>query len=1107
MKSLFSKMLVLVLVLAMAVSVFAIVAQATPAADSAQSTQNQTGTTNEEGGAGLTVEDPEAFYSKIGTEDDYAAYLKAHSDAARPNKQILLKGENAVQFNGETGEIIGKLPMIKRASQNTPADLRDGALFYDEGICGWVVNITEAGWYNVTLSYLAYDELTYTVDGVQYTVTSKSSDVQRRFYIDYKIPFYEARQVNFERVWKDASVLLVDSQTNNEKRPYQSETEQWQTLSVRDYMGYESEPFKFYLSEGTHTIAFGAIKEGMLVEYAMLHQVEQAPTYAELKAQYAQEGKTKVQGVKNLYVQAEGLHNPETYLGAQAETFLTTDLVNKYNNYINPLDTTAYDVTKDPTFAILKSSPTLYGITDRSSPASVPYSHSKIRYNTIGGDKWQSPNQWIEWSFDVEKAGLYAISFKARQNILNGMHTTRKLTINGEVPCQEALNITFLYGNSFNMYTLGDENETFYFYLEEGKNSIRLETTLGDLGGMLAKAEASLANLNKAYRRILMITSASPDPNRNYQLNVMVPDALQILKDEYVVLSNLEKEFIEVFGADAGAQLSTIKSMMLLLEQMNEDHNKIGEMFTSLKDSIASMGTWLNDMSETPLELDYFVITTEENLGYTSADNTVVPGKEELVSPKSTFFASVLHEIRSFIASFTEDYDNIGGTVAQDGQQPVKVWLETGAGLTGSRDNATILKQLIDDMFTKDTGIIVETRLVAGGSLLPSVLSGIGPEICLSRSAVDAVNYAFRGAVMNLANEELFPDYKDVLLNEERYAYSAIEPFKFGKGIYAVPETQDFFMTFYRTDILEELNLTPPKTWQDVYNIIGHLQHKQMTFAMPVPVVGAVGSGNLSYAMFLYQKGGTYYNEDYSATALTTDAALDAFKEWTGFYTQQDLPNTYDFANRFRTGEVPVGIASYSQYSQLAVFAPEIQGLWEFSLVPGTPQVDENGAPVLDENGQQIIDRSCASNTSGCVMLSIDTTNEEGVKRAQRAWKFMTWWTGEEAQYRFGTEIESLLGAAARYQTANLKAMKRLPWDKASMDMIQEQWSHTKGIPQVPGGYYTARNIEFAWKEVINNAAAEANTTFVEYVGKIDDEITRKREEFKDKIAEMLGKE
>ena len=568
-----------------------------------------------------------------------------------------------------------------------------------------------------------------------------------------------------------------------------------------------------------------------------------------------------------------------------------------------------------------------------------------------------------------------------------------------------------------------------------------------------------------------------------------MPDAIRICQTEYESLSELENEFLESFGRGVSAQLSSLKNMLLLLKRINEDYHNINTLFGNFKDSIASMGTWINDMSRNPLELDYFVISGEEAL-------TSLPKAD------AGFFAKILHEVRSFIASFTEDYDNIGGTVSVDGQDPVVVWLETGAGLTGSRDNATILKQLIDDMFTAETGITVSTRLVAAGSLLPSVLSGIGPQVCLSRDATSAVNYAFRGAVMNLADEELFPDYADILQNTERYAASAIEPFTFGNCIYAVPEVQNFYMVFYRTDILEELGLNPPNTWDDVYYIIGELQNKQMVFAMPVPVVGAVGSGNLSYAMLLYQHGGQYYTDDRTTTMLTTDAALDAFKEWTQFYTLYNIPNTYDFANRFRTGEVPVGIAPYSSYSTLAVFAPEIQGLWEFSLVPGTIQRDADGNPLYDENGEMVVDHSCACSTSGCIMLSIDSSTEEGRNTISRAWEFMKWWTGEDAQYRFGTEIESLLGPAARYETANLKAMARLPWDKKSMSMIQQQWAHAKAVPQIPGAYYTARNIEFAWKEVINNKT-DPNTTFVEYVSKINQEIARKRAEFADKIVEM----
>lgn len=174
-----------------------------------------------------------------------------------------------------------------------------------------------------------------------------------------------------------------------------------------------------------------------------------------------------------------------------------------------------------------------------------------------------------------------------------------KTADNGVQPCQEAGNLRFRYDSSFSYYTLGDDtNGTYYFYLNAGENTIRLETTLGDLGDLLADAQTSLTQLNTAYRRILMITGSSPDLNRDYMLDTMVPDALQIIRDESANLTQLEARFIEVFGKSSSAQLSSLKSMMLILEQMNSDHTKIKSIFTDFKDAIAAMGTWINDMSK-----------------------------------------------------------------------------------------------------------------------------------------------------------------------------------------------------------------------------------------------------------------------------------------------------------------------------------------------------------------------------------------------------------------------------------------------------------------------------------------------------------------------------
>lgn len=1002
----------------------------------------------------------DAFKATLDKRENYSKYLTAHEADARPSQTISLDMKATQVYDKETGEVLEQtLPWTSAAAaQFNNADLQEGVLLPESGITGWTFNVPEAGCYNITITYFAYDTITYTdsESNQQVTLQSKSSAISRKLYIDGALPFFEARQINLERTWKDSSPIKTDAVTNNEKRPFQEQAPQWQTVTLRDYMGYFEDPYSFYFSAGTHVLALEAVREGMLVSSITLHQADEPLTYAELQKQYTSQGLQAVSLDTPVKLEAEGSH--ETY-----------------ETYIEPGEA-GYVASEDPTYLITKSSPTTYPITDRSSPLTSPYHPSKIRLNTIGGDKWKSPNEWIEWTVEVEEEGLYSITLKARQNVLGGVFTSRRLLINGVQPCQEVGSIQFPYSADFNNYTIGDGTNAYLFYFKKGTNTIRLENTLGDLAPILSRSEDVVYELNSAYRRILMLTGPSPDLNRDYVFEKMIPDALKTIKTQNEAMKQIEADIKATVGEGASQQTAVLKKMILITDGIIEDPTTIAARFKEYKDTLAAMGTWINDMRQQPLELDYILITSP---------NTEIP------RAKANFFEKLVHELRSFIASFTEDYDNIGG-VKLNPEDTVTVWIETGVGLAGNRDNATILKQITDDLFTAKTNIPVSVRLVAAGSLLPATLAGKGPDVCLTRSSSDAINYAFRGAVMNLADEELFPDYQEVF---SQFYDSALSPFSFRSSTYALPETQDFSMLFYRTDILDELGLEPPQTWDDVYTLIGELQNKQMEFGMPIPISGTIGAGLGTFATLLFQKGGAFYEEDGVASALDSDASLDAFRQWTQFYTQYKLPNAYDFANRFRSGEMPVAISGYSAYNTLAVFAPEIQGLWEFGLVPGTPVTDSDGNPVLDADGNQVIDRSCAGSVTGCVMMST-------AKDKDKSWEFMKWYTGVEAQATFGREIESMLGAAARYLTANVEAMKELPWTKDASDKILEQWQYVVGIPEVPGSYYTGRNVEFAWKEVINNGT-NPNTVLLEYIRDINLEIERKREEFKDKLAEM----
>ena len=88
-----------------------------------------------------------------------------------------------------------------------------------------------------------------------------------------------------------------------------------------------------------------------------------------------------------------------------------------------------------------------------------------------------------------------------------------------------------------------------------------------------------------------------------------------------------------------------------------------------------------------------------------------------------------------------------------------------------------------------------------------------------------------------------------------------------------------------------------------------------------------------------------------------------------------------------------------------------------------------------------------------------------------------------------------MLGSSARYATANIDAFSQLAWNADDIEVLTEQWLQTVGIREVPGGYYTGRHITNAIRKVINDKD-DARETIQDYIITINEEITKKRNEF-----------
>lgn len=929
-------------------------------------------------------------------QDAYAGYLLAHPGAKNAASSVEVDLFNGT-FEGDVQTL--------NTYQGESNVLLTGIDSYAE----WVVDVPEAGFYNIYMEYLI--------------PKSRGVAAERCVYVNGEVPFEAARNISFTRIWKDGGNVRVDNQ-GNEIRPTQVEVFDWQHSYFRDDRGYEADPYLFYFEKGENVIGLSAENEPMALKKLVISAVQELDSYATYRAK--QPNVNTSEDTKANFVQIiEGEHST------------------------------------------LRSESSLYAKYDRSSPTTYPNSVTKTVLNYVGGESWRSAGQWIEWEMEVPEDGYYHIDIKGRQNYSRGSVSNRTVYIDGGIPFKEMREVSFAYNNDWTYLDLADEEGNPYeFYLTKGKHTIRLEAALGGLGEILSDLEDSTYRLNQIYRKILIYTGATPDTYRDYKIDKTYPDIMQAMELESKRLYKIVDDMVAYSGQKAD-QIATAQTVAQQLERFCEEPNKITVEFTTFKDNITAIGTAALNMSETKLDIDRLYVSGVD---------------AKIKKTKSNILKNFWHEMKSFVASFIVDYNAVGN-VYDDGSEEeiVKVWVLTG------RDQGTILKALVDDSFTPTTGIKVNVEIVGADALLNAVLAGRGPNVVLSVGADQPVNYALRHAAEDITQ---FEGWEEVL---SHYTPSSYEQYRLDDAIYAVPEAQTFNVMFYRKDILEELGLEIPQTWQDLIEMMPTIQGNNLSVGIPT-ATGSSGSAVAStavasnaadlsmYFSLLFQNGGDLYNEEGTETTVDTEAGVKAFDEYVRYFNDYGIPTLYDFVSRFRSGEMPIGVQAYSVYNTLMVSAPEIRGLWDFTLIPGTERKAADGTTYID--------RSDFITGNATMMIA-----EESETLKQKSWEFMKWWASSDTQVQFGREIEALLGASARYNTANKDAFVQLSWSADDIKVLDEQWNYTKGIREVPGGYYTGRHITNAIRKVMNDKD-DTRETIIDYSIKINDEITKKRKEF-----------
>ncbi len=820
--------------------------------------------------------------------------------------------------------------------------------------------------------------------------------------IDGEIPFSESGTISLYRMWQDDGKPVLNI-NGDEVAPGVVQVKDWQTTTLYDAEGYYTSPLEWYLSSGTHEMTLSSVENGMAVEYLEFYPLEKIPSYEELATEY--EAKDYKKAAKPIYLEAEN--------EIENKNWSTIRLVSD----------------SDPTVSKTEA--------------------GKVLYNTVGGGYWTNANASITWGFDVEEDGLYNLAFHLKQNFGNGLPSYRRIEVDGKVPFKEFENRKFLYGSKWRKEIMADEDgDPYEIYLKKGHHTLTMTVTLGELADMVEDINRDSLVLSDLILQITMLVGQNADTNYDYRLEERIPDLIPTLK-ELVKHMDQYMEILEEVCGKTPSLHGQIKNSKVQIQELIDNPFDIAAKKDVLDTVVSTMGTAITSLSGQGLLLD--------NIQFVSSE-------KDIRTQKGGFWARLWGGVVNFFQSFTKDYDAVGNAGMGDTKvtEVLDVWVSYG------EDWGALIQEMADSDFTPKTGIGVKIHVVPAGqlssgsanALLLAISSGTAPDVTLGADVNSIGEFALRNAVVDLTQ---FEDYEEVI---KRYQEKRMIPLTSGDAVYGLPEVQNFQVMIYRKDILSDLGLTLPETWEDLYNyVLPVLYQNNMEFYCP-----------LNLDPFIYQNGATYYNEDMTMSALSSEKAFLGFQEFVELYSVQGVPIAASFFNRFRSGEMPIGIGDLSMYMQIRAAAPELKGRWGVALIPGHEREDGT------------VNHSMGNCVSQAAMILNQSDKQEA------GWEFLKWWTSDDVQTRYGNEIEALKGEVARWSSANKNAFAAMAWPKEDYEVITEALSQVDATKVVLGGYFNGRHVLNAFNRVCISHTMNERDSIEKAVEDINKELARKRE-------------
>lgn len=903
-------------------------------------------------------------------------------------------------------------------------DENEGAIYVSGTTTTLEFNLTAetAGLYSLYMEYLMLD--------------GRDADMLVNFTIDGKRPFLEASNMALKRMYGFYAYEYESNKdvVGNQIRPKSQEQYGWQSTVMSNPDGIYRNPYRFYLQKGTHKIVLTFTREAGAVRNIRFIAPVVNPSYDEYKNKHNFSENNVYSG--NVIKKELEVPDYTTSLNIRMESD---------NNYYTSSDT-----------------------------GMAPY--RVTLFNVFGGDQWSSGGDRVAWSFEVPETGWYELGLRYRSQATY-VSSFKEIRIDGEIPFTDMEEYCFPYSDGWTATSLMDENQNPYlFYLEAGKiHTITLVNKVGPLRHSLQRIEESMDSISTLVNKIVKITASARtssggytvDKNRDYDLQLYIPTIQEDIKTYMKVFDDCYNDIIDLNGGKVTSYASAVKVARDLFEDFDEELEKVAISLNDITNAQTGLSNTMVSMKQQPLTVDYMV---------------AAPGGYDYPNTRSNSWQSFYVSAVRFFSSFNDNkYKNAGARegLNTDGMPEIEVYVSRG------REHVDIMRNLVSEQFTPEYSIKVNINMVAGSSeglIMPRYVAGTAPDLAISISPGNVFEFAIRGALLDLNRFET-KTYSGAEVKgfydlwKESFYDAEFVPYLYKGNYYGFPETQNWSALFYRTDIFETLGLEPPDTWEDIYNILPTLTNNGYDFCYNYGVGG--------YTPFLYQYGGDFYDKNAMVSGLNTEAAYDAFMEFANLYLQYNFVYAANFYMRFKSGEMPIGIADLTFYQQLNFSAPELNGKWAMVPVPGHKR-------VID--GEEVIDRSNSGLGTCCIIINKDKEKEED-RHYEESWAFLQWWLSDSVQAEYGREVEATFGVASRWNPANKNAAQKLPYTQDELDVINAQWEWLKESSNAMGGYYTSRYLLTALNQTVIQGLS-GRIALEDAVKEINKEMRRKQNEF-----------